>query len=161
MSSNNCDLHIHYGDNLAVLGALPSASFDLIYIDPPFNTGKVQDYTRLQTVHDEGAGDRTGFQGKRYRSVTIGSASFADSFDDFLAFLAPRLEEAWRLLKPSGAFFLHIDYREVHYCKVLLDQIFGRAAFVNELIWAYDYGARSKKLWPTKHDNIIWYVRYT
>jgi site-specific DNA-methyltransferase (adenine-specific) len=151
-------LDIHLGDNLAVLQTLPSASFDFIYIDPPFNTGKKQSRTRLKTVRDQQEGDRIGFHGRRYRTTKIGSASFADTFKDFTAFLEPRLQEAKRLLTPEGAFFLHIDYREVHYCKVLLDHIFGRDSFMNEIIWAYDYGGRAKKRWSAKHDNILWYV---
>lgn len=152
-------MHIHFGDNLPVLRGLPSTSFELIYVDPPFNTGKVQARTRIRTVRDEDAGDRTGFGGKRYRTERLGSARFADDFDDFLAFLEPRLREAHRLLTPQGAFFLHIDYREVHYCKVLLDQIFGRHSFMNEIIWAYDYGARTKRRWSAKHDNLLWYAK--
>lgn len=156
---HNGGLTIHFGDNLSILRELPSASFDLIYIDPPFNTGKVQERTRIRTVQDPDGGDRTGFQGKRYRTIKVGTASFADQFVDFIEFMEPRLEEALRLLKPSGSFFLHIDYREVHYCKVLLDGLFGRDSFINEIIWAYDYGARSKQKWSAKHDNILWYVK--
>ena len=109
--------------------------------------------------HDPVAGDRTGFQGRRYRTVDLGTSGWDDSFDDFLAFLHPRLVEAHRILQPHGSLFLHIDYREVHYCKVALDRIFGRDCFQNEIIWAYDYGARSRKRWPAKHDNILWYTR--
>lgn len=151
-------LDIYFGDNLEIIRAFPDASFDLIYIDPPFNTGKVQARTQIRTVRDEG-GDRTGFQGKRYRTVKIGTRAYADSFSDYLAFLEPRLEEARRLLTPHGSFFFHIDYREVHYCKVLLDTIFGRASFINEIIWAYDYGARATRRWSPKHDNILWYAK--
>lgn len=146
------------GDNLPILRTLPAASFDLIYIDPPFNTGKAQSRTRLRTVRDE-AGDRVGFQGKRYRTTKLGSASYADTFDDYMEFLLPRLEEAHRLLAPSGSLFLHLDYREVHYAKVALDGIFGRASFINEIIWSYDYGARSRSRWSPKHDNILWYAK--
>lgn len=149
---------IYFDDNLNVLRSLPGASVDLVYIDPPFNTGKVQARTQLRTQSDE-QGDRNGFQGKRYSTVKLGSKSYADEFDDFLGFLEPRLVETRRVLKPHGSFYFHIDYREVHYCKVLLDQIFGRASFLNEIIWAYDYGARTKKKWPPKHDNILWYAR--
>lgn len=152
-------LTIHFGDNLPVLAGLPDASVDLIYIDPPFNTGKIQGRTQMATVHDEAGGDRTGFQGKRYRTVKMGTKQYRDCFDDYLAFLEPRLVEARRILKPDGSLFFHIDYREVHYCKVLLDGVFGRESFVNEIIWAYDYGARSKSRWPAKHDNILWYAR--
>ncbi len=152
------ELTIYFDDNLPVLQSLPSGSIDLIYIDPPFNTGKVQSRTRLTTVHDPN-GDRTGFQGKRYRTVKLGTKEYADIFDDYLSFLEPRLQEAWRLLKSNGSLFFHIDYREVHYAKVLLDTIFGRDAFMNEIIWAYDYGARSKTKWPAKHDNILWYAK--
>jgi site-specific DNA-methyltransferase (adenine-specific) len=151
-------LDIHFGDNLEVIGAFPDASFDLIYIDPPFNTGKTQARTQIQTVRDE-QGDRVGFQGKRYRTVRIGTKAFSDSFTDYLSFLEPRLEEARRLLKPQGSFFFHIDYREVHYCKVLLDSIFGRDSFLNEIIWSYDYGARATRRWSPKHDNILWYAK--
>ncbi len=152
-------LEIIFGDNLPALRELASSSFDLVYIDPPFNTGKVQARTRVRTVQDQDGGDRTGFQGRRYRTVKVGSASFADNFDDFIEFMEPRLEEARRLLTPTGSFFLHIDCREVHYCKILLDHIFGRDSFMNEIIWAYDYGGRSKRKWSAKHDNILWYVK--
>lgn len=145
------------GDNLDVAATLPDASFDLIYIDPPFNTGRTQQHTRVKVERDE-EGDRVGFGGQRYRTTSIGSLSFEDSFDDFLAFLEPRLRQAQRLLKPQGSFFLHIDPRESHYCKVLLDAIFGRASFLNELVWAYDFGGRSKRRWPAKHDTILWYA---
>jgi site-specific DNA-methyltransferase (adenine-specific) len=151
-------LEIHFGDNLTVLRTLPSSSVQLIYIDPPFNSGKVQRRTRLRTERDP-AGDRTGYQGRRYRTTLLGSHDFADLFDDYLAFLEPRLLEAQRLLAPDGSLFFHIDYREVHYCKVLLDCLFGRESFINEIIWAYDYGARSKTKWPAKHDTILWYAR--
>ncbi len=151
-------LDVHLGENLKVLEGFRAESFDLIYIDPPFNTGRVQARTQLKTVRDEN-GDRTGFQGNRYRTVRLGSRAFVDTFSDFMAFLEPRLEQAHRLLKPSGSFFFHIDYREVHYCKVLLDTIFGRDSFMNEIIWAYDYGARATKKWPAKHDNILWYAK--
>jgi site-specific DNA-methyltransferase (adenine-specific) len=151
-------LNVFFGDNLPVLCSLPSESVDLIYIDPPFNTGKVQSRTQLSTVRDE-AGDRTGFQGKRYHTVRLGTKEFSDIFDDYLSFLEPRLVEAQRLLKPNGSLFFHLDYREVHYAKVLLDLIFGRECFLNEIIWAYDYGARSKTKWPVKHNNILWYAK--
>ncbi|HUT59492.1 MAG TPA: site-specific DNA-methyltransferase [Phycisphaerae bacterium] len=152
-------IEIHFGDNLPVLESMDRESFDLIYVDPPFNTGRRQTRTRIRTVHDEDEGDRVGFAGKRYRTVRLGSQSFEDRFDDFLDFLAPRLRAAYRLLKPAGAFFLHLDYREVHYAKVLLDDIFGRESFMNEIIWAYDYGARSSRRWSAKHDNILWYAK--
>jgi site-specific DNA-methyltransferase (adenine-specific) len=151
---------IYYGDNLPILRGLPPSSVDLIYIDPPFNTGKDQARTRIKTDRAaEGEGDRTGFSGQRYQTVKLGTQQYADIFDDYLAFLAPRLEEAHRLLAPHGSLYFHIDYREVHYCKVLLDQIFGRESFLNEIIWAYDYGGRTKKKWPPKHDNILWYAK--
>jgi len=156
-------------DNLNVLRKMESESVELIYIDPPFNTGRVQKRPQLRTVRDE-AGDRTGFGGRRYRTEKIASKGaqngYQDQFDDFPGFLRPRLAEAYRILKPEGSLFFHIDYREVHYCKVLLDEIFsnggavrGRDCFQNEIIWAYDYGARAKKRWPAKHDNILWYTK--
>ena len=150
---------IVFGDNLTVLQGLADASVDLIYIDPPFNTGKRQERQQIKTTHDEADGDRTGFAGRRYRTIRLGKSGYADAFDDYMGFLAPRFEEARRVLADTGSFFCHIDYREVHYCKVLLDQIFGRDSFMNEIIWAYDYGARSKKKWSAKHDSILWYAK--
>ena len=149
---------IHFGDNLPILQRMPSESVDLIYIDPPFNTGKIQSRTRLTTTRDL-KGDRTGFQGMRYRTTKGETSSYPDVFDDYLAFLEPRLREGYRVLKPQGSFYFHVDYREVHYCKVLLDGIFGRECFLNEVIWAYDYGGRTKRKWPPKHDNILVYVK--
>ena len=148
-----------YADNVEALAELPDESASLVYIDPPFNTGRTQSRTTIRTVRDEVSGDRTGFQGKRYRTIKLGSSGYSDSFDDYLGFLEPRFLEALRVLRANGSFFLHVDYREVHYCKVLLDQMFGRESFINEIIWAYDYGARSKSRWPAKHDNILWYAK--
>ena len=137
---------------------MPDEFVDLIYIDPPFNTGKKQKRTFIKTAQSEN-GDRKGFSGKNYQTTPIGSREYMDIFDDYLSFLSPRLQEAYRILSPTGAFYFHIDYREVHYCKVLLDKIFGRESFLNEIIWAYDYGGRTKKRWPPKHDNILVYVK--
>ncbi len=150
--------YVVLGDNAAVLPKLPDQSFQLIYIDPPFNTGKVQQRLMLQTRRSQ-RGDRTGFGGRRYVTVETGRQSYGDEFDDYLGFIGPRLEEARRLLTDDGTLYFHIDYREAHYCKILLDQIFGRECFLNEVIWAYDYGGRSRNRWPAKHDTILVYVR--
>lgn len=154
------DFHarVVHGDNLSVLKALPDGCVNLIYIDPPFNTGKRQVRSQLRTERDAN-GDRSGFQGQRYSTTVLGSRSFEDQFEDYLQFLEPRLRQAQRVLAANGSLYFHVDYREVHYCKVLLDQIFGRQNFLNEIIWAYDYGARPKDRWPPKHDNILLYVR--
>jgi site-specific DNA-methyltransferase (adenine-specific) len=149
---------IIFADNLPVLQALASGSVPLIYIDPPFNTGRAQSRTQIRTVRSEN-GDRVGFHGERYETTRIATRAFADIFDDYIGFIEPRLREAYRVLAPNGSLYFHIDYREVHYCKVLLDRIFGREAFLNEIIWAYDYGARTNKRWPAKHDNILVYVK--
>jgi site-specific DNA-methyltransferase (adenine-specific) len=149
---------IVFADNMPILRAMPEASAPLIYIDPPFNTGKTQRHTELKTVRSM-AGDRRGFQGARYETTTLGSRAYPDIFDDYLAFLEPRLVEAYRVLAPHGTLYFHIDYREVHYCKVLLDAIFGRRCFLNEVIWAYDYGGRTKRKWAPKHDTILVYVK--
>ncbi len=146
------------GDNLELLPEFADESFQLIYIDPPFNTGRQQARRTLRTTRD-GEGDRSGFQGRRYRTRLLAESSYRDSFEDYLAFLAPRLRHAHRLLAPEGTLYFHIDYRESHYCKLLLDEIFGRECFLNELVWAYDYGARSTRRWPSKHDTILVYVR--
>ncbi|HEY2767974.1 MAG TPA: site-specific DNA-methyltransferase [Solirubrobacteraceae bacterium] len=149
---------VWHANNMDVLPQLPSESFQLIYIDPPFNTGRVQARKTLATARDQ-RGDRTGFGGRRYKTRLLAESSYLDTFDDYLTFLGPRLREAARLLTPSGTLYFHIDYRESHYCKLLLDEIFGRECFLNEIIWAYDYGARSTRRWPAKHDTILVYVK--
>ncbi|MBD5539127.1 MAG: site-specific DNA-methyltransferase [Desulfovibrio sp.] len=151
-------LKVYFDENLRVLERLPDECADLIYIDPPFNTGKAQKRTQLRTVAAED-GDRVGFKGKTYRTIRLGTRGYADRFDDFFAFIEPRILHARRILKKHGSLFFHLDYREIHYCKVLIDGIFGRESFMNEIIWAYDYGGRSKRKWPAKHDTILWYAR--
>jgi site-specific DNA-methyltransferase (adenine-specific) len=146
------------GDSLDLLPGFTSESFQLIYIDPPFNTGKTQVRRTLRAVREED-GPRIGFLGRRYRTQLLAESSYRDSFDDYLAFLSPRLEQAHRLLRTDGTLYFHIDYRESHHCKLLLDEIFGRECFLNEIIWAYDYGARTKRRWPAKHDTILVYVK--
>jgi site-specific DNA-methyltransferase (adenine-specific) len=149
------------GDNLPALEALPEATFDLVYMDPPFNTGRAQRREQLSVTRAAGddLGDRTGFNGRRYKSTLLQRLSYEDSFEDYLNFLTPRLTRARRLLATHGTLYFHIDYRESHYCKLLLDEIFGRDAFLNELIWAYDYGAKPRRRWPAKHDTILVYAR--
>jgi DNA modification methylase len=147
-----------FADNLDALARVPDESVDLVYIDPPFNTGRRQQRMQMRTERSED-GDRVGFKGQRYRTIRLGARSFADAYDDYLAFLEPRIEQAHRVLKQTGTFYLHLDFREVHYCRVLTDAIFGRDCFLNEIIWAYDYGARTKRRWPPKHDNILMYVK--
>ena len=160
MSSSGPRGLVYWADGVEVAQGLASESADLVYLDPPFNTGKRQSREQLQTTRvEDGGGDRTGFGGRRYATVSLGSRSFNDTFDDYLGFLEPFLVEARRLLKPSGSFYLHLDYREAHYAKVLLDQIFGRDCFVNEIIWAYDFGGRPKNRWPAKHDTILFYAK--
>ncbi len=149
---------ILFGDNLEILKTIPKASVSLIYIDPPFNTGKVQSRKQLKTFRSAD-GDRVGFKGATYQTVVLGERAYNDKFDDYLGFLEPRLRLAYDILTPNGSLYFHIDYREVHYCKVLLDRIFGRECFLNEIIWAYDYGARSKRKWSAKHDNILWFCK--
>lgn len=147
------------GENLACLRTLPGASAALIYIDPPFNTGRTRRHTRIRVQADPDGGDRTGFGGRRYKTTELGRQAYADAFDDYCGFLRPRLAEAWRVLAPTGSIFLHLDCRESHYVKVLCDALWGRECFMNEIIWAYDYGGRSKRRWPAKHDVILWYAR--
>ena len=146
------------GDNLPLLRAEPDGSVTLAYLDPPFNTGRPQARRTLATVADAD-GDRTGFGGRRYASKLLNESSYRDTFDDYLGFLEPRLREVHRLLAPHGTLYFHIDYREAHYCKLLLDELFGRECFLNELIWAYDYGAKPRTRWPAKHDTILVYVK--
>jgi site-specific DNA-methyltransferase (adenine-specific) len=146
------------GDNAQVLEQLPAGMFDLIYIDPPFNTGRAQARRTMTAVADPSA-TRVGFGGRRYRSELLGRLAYDDQFEDYLGFLEPRLARGRELLAPHGTLYFHIDYREAHYCKLLLDELFGRDAFLNEIIWAYDYGAKPRRRWPAKHDTILAYVR--
>jgi len=149
-----------HADNLGIVAGLPDASFTLIYLDPPFNTGRSQARRSTTSVRsDGGAGSVTGFKGRSYERIKGDLLSYDDRFDDYWEFLEPRLIEAWRVLADDGTLYLHLDYREAHYAKVLLDALFGRESFLNEIIWAYDYGAKSKNRWPTKHDTILVYVK--
>ncbi|MGP3533947.1 DNA-methyltransferase [Microbacterium sp. RD1] len=192
---------IHEGDNLAVLAGYPDAAFTLVYLDPPFNTGRSQAKAvevmqplartqseseradagsavsrgtaraahpaRLSTVRAAEAGReerasvgrRVGFRGREYEKLRGDLRDYDDRFDDYWGFLEPRLLEAWRLLAADGTLYVHLDYREAHYAKVLLDALFGRERFLNEIVWAYDYGAKSRRRWPTKHDTILVYVK--
>ncbi len=151
--------YVVLGDNADVLPALPDSAFQLVYVDPPFNTGSVRRRSTLVTTRDEG-GDRTGFGGRRYRTAETGTRAFDDAYGDYAGFLGPRLVEARRLLGDDGTLYVHLDYREAHYVKVLLDTVFGRRCFLNELIWAYDYGGRARDRWPAKHDTILVYARH-
>jgi len=146
------------GDNLTVMAGLANGAFRMIYLDPPFYTGRERTARRLRT-EAASDGDRTGFGGRRYRSEALEGSSYRDRFDDYLGFLEPRLREARRLLDPEGTLYLHLDYREAHYVKLLCDEIFGRECFLNEIVWAYDYGAKPRRRWPAKHDTILVYVR--
>ncbi len=154
---------IWHGDNLPFLQRMKAESIALIYIDPPFNTGKTQNRKRLKTTRVNktgGNGDRTGFGGHRYQTTVVHESGYADDFDDYLGFLRPRLIEAHRVLTANGSLFFHIDWRESARCRLLLEEIFGGAEHcINEIIWAYDFGARSKSRWPTKHDNIYWFAK--
>jgi site-specific DNA-methyltransferase (adenine-specific) len=157
-SSSSQVNQLFFGDNLGVLKTLPPECAQLIYIDPPFNTGRTQSRGSTTTKRTE-EGNRVGFKGQRYEIVRETVLSYDDEFEDFWSFLEPRLEEAWRLLNETGTLYLHLDYREAHYAKVLLDALFGRDCFLNEIIWAYDYGGKSKNKWPSKHDTILVYVK--
>jgi site-specific DNA-methyltransferase (adenine-specific) len=147
------------GDNLTVTARLPDASVRLIYLDPPFNTGRTQRLQSITTTRSATTGDRQGFKGHSYDSVKGALSRYDDTFTDYWQFLEPRLAEAWRLLDERGTLYLHLDYREAHYAKVALDALFGRESFLNELIWAYDFGAKATKRWPAKHDTILVYVK--
>jgi site-specific DNA-methyltransferase (adenine-specific) len=155
---NNSKFRVIQGDNLTVLKSIPDESVQLIYVDPPFNTGRVQSRGSSKTTRTE-TGNRIGFKGQRYEIVKETVLSYDDEFKDYWGFLEPRLEQAWRLLNETGTLYLHLDYREAHYAKVLLDALFGRECFLNEIIWAYDYGGKAKSRWPAKHDTILVYVK--
>jgi site-specific DNA-methyltransferase (adenine-specific) len=149
---------VYFGDNLPILKTIPESSVQLIYIDPPFNTGREQQRSKVTTRRSD-SGDRIGFKGERYETVKSTILSYDDQFANYWEFLEPRLEEAFRVLTQTGTLYLHLDYREAHYAKVLLDALFGPDCFLNEIIWAYEYGGKSKSRWPSKHDTILVYVK--
>jgi len=151
-------MRILLGDNAELLPGLPAAFARLIYIDPPFNTGKAQKRDRMLVSRSEGPGERGGFGGRRYDVERVASSSYGDQYEDFEAFLMPRIAAALRCLTPDGSLFVHLDYREVHYVKVALDRLLGRERFMNEIIWSYDYGGRPRNRWPAKHDTLLWYA---
>ena len=154
----DCANRVIQGNNLEAVALLPDAAFTLVYLDPPFNTGRIQARQSTTSVRSA-AGTIRGFKGQQYERIRGDLMSYDDAFDDYWTFLEPRLAEAWRLLADDGTLYLHLDFREVHYAKVLLDALFGRECFLNEIIWAYDYGAKSKRKWPAKHDTILVYVK--
>lgn len=156
--NNKLNFRVIQGDNLSALQSMPEQSVQLIYVDPPFNTGRTQTRGTSSTTRTE-TGNRMGFKGQRYEIVKETILSYDDEFADYWGFLEPRLEEAWRILKETGTLYVHLDYREAHYAKVLLDALFGRECFLNEIIWAYDYGGKAKSRWPAKHDTILVYVK--
>jgi site-specific DNA-methyltransferase (adenine-specific) len=149
---------LYFGDNLTVLRSIPDASIQLVYIDPPFNTGREKQRSKVTTKRNN-EGNRIGFKGELYETVKSTVLSYDDQFANYWEFLEPRIEQAFRVLNNSGTLYLHLDYREAHYAKVLLDALFGPECFLNEIIWAYDYGGKSKSRWPAKHDTILVYVR--
>ena len=149
---------LYFGENLPALKLIPDSSVQLVYIDPPFNTGREQQRSKVTTKRNN-EGNRIGFKGERYETVKSTVLSYDDQFANYWEFLEPRIEEAFRVLGNSGTLYLHLDYREAHYAKVLLDALFGPECFLNEIIWAYDYGGKSKSRWPAKHDTILVYVK--
>ncbi len=193
MTGRAGSVRIHHGDNLAVAATLPDASFTLIYLDPPFNTGRVRTRAvekarsaasafrtqpdpplnaEIEPATASRAPDwlsserdvpepvvRRGFHGRDYARLRGDLRAYDDRFDDYWGFLEPRLREAWRLLADDGTLYLHLDFRESHYAKVLMDGLFGRERFLNEIVWAYDYGAKTRRRWPAKHDTILVYVK--
>lgn len=154
---SSCDGYVFTCDNLELLKLTPDNFVDLIYIDPPFNTGKEMTRRLVKSIRSEDGNE--GFGGNKYKVEVCSISSYNDKFDDYLSFLYPRLVEAKRVLKNTGSLYFHIDYREVHYCKILLDEIFGRENFINEIIWAFDYGGKPRNKWPAKHNNILFYVK--
>lgn len=126
---------IVHGDAAAALAGLADEALAAIYIDPPFGTGAVQ------------------------RGRAHAYADRADDPEAFVAWLAPHLAACRRVLAATGSLFVHLDYRSVHYVKVALDHLFGRARFVNEVVWCYAVGGKSRRGFARKHDTILWYAR--
>lgn len=150
---------VECADNLEVLRDLPEASVDLIYTDPPFGTGKRR---KLETIRT-GRGEQTreGFGGRVYPFEVVSTIEYKDdlAFAEYLGFLEIRLREMHRVLRPTGSLYLHLDHHSVHYARLILDRIFGPDRFLNEIVWAYDYGGRHRDRWPRKHDSILWYAK--
>ena len=145
------------GDCADVMRRLPKGAFDLVYADPPFNTGRDVVMNRTRATADDEA-ERTGFGGRGYRVERVGTQRFPDRHEDYALFLRERVELARTMLAPWGTLYLHLDQRESHRAKLMLDEVFGEECFLNEIIWAYDFGGRPKRRWPAKHDTILVYV---
>lgn len=152
------DATIVRGDALDVLRRLPDGCAGLVYADPPFNTGRARRGLRYRVTGDAD-GERRGYAGRSYRQEIAHGPEYRDSFDSYIEWLRPLLTETSRVMAPHASLHLHVDPRESHYCKVLLDEVFGRACFLNEIIWAYDFGARTRRRWAPKHDVILVYVK--
>ena len=146
-------------DNLDLLAALPDAVVDLAYADPPFATGAPR---RLQSIR-LGAGDRErpGFRGRATPYEVTSDLAYDDGLPlpEHLAALRARVVQVHRVLAPHGSLYLHVDWRTAHHVRLLLDEVFGAERFLNEIVWAYDYGGRARDRWPRKHDTILWYAK--
>ena len=128
---------IVHGENLEALRRLPASFARLVYVDPPFNTGKTQARDRIRVRRGE-EGARRGFGGHAYEVERLESPSYEDRFDDYVPFVVERIREALRCVTLDGSIFVHVDPRESHYLKVALDGLLGRESFMNEIVWAYD-----------------------
>lgn len=132
---------LHVAEALKVLQSVPDNHIDMIYTDPPFGTGTVQE---TQRKIDNRIFEKMGY---------------SDKYVNYMDFLVPHLMQLHRVLKETGTMYLHLDYRWVHYVKVECDKIFGYDNFLNEIVWSYNYGGRGKDRWPAKHDTILVYVK--
>ncbi len=150
--------YVVLGDCATVLPTLPDASVQLIYIDPPFNTGKAQRGARSAPSAMRTATAPASRAGATPPPSWAGTPT-TTCMRTTSACSSRSSSRRGACSTASGTLYLHIDYREAHYVKLLLDDVFGRDAFLNELIWAYDFGGRARDRWPAKHDTILVYVR--
>lgn len=147
------------GDNLELLRTVPDGAVALAYADPPFATGGSRRLTSIRT--GSGSATRRGFRDREHRFEVVGEMAWPDDLplETHLAALRERLVELWRVLADDGSLYLHVDWRTVHHVRLLLDEVFGAERFLNEIVWAYDFGGRATDRWARKHDSILWYAK--
>ncbi len=138
MSENAQGNRLFLGDCLRVVDRLQKENYRLVYLDPPFLTGRVRVGSKNEMAYDD---------------------RWPDHLRGYLPWLRERIAAMKALLCENGSLVIHLDYRAVHYAKVLLDEIFGYGFFVNEIIWHYTGGGRSKNRFSCKHDTLLWYSR--
>ena len=160
---------IYCGDCKDVMKNFPGECVDLIYLDPPFfSQKKYEDFWIVDKISKVGFSDkdweklRSSIEPnilKQYEDIEKRWKGGHKGIYVYIAYMRERLEQCWRVLKPTGSIYLHCDWHAGHYLKVMMDEVFGYNNFQNEVVWYYTAGARGKHNWARKHDTILFYTK--